>query len=201
MHRIAIFASGSGSNAENIAQFFAGSELAAVELILTNNPEAGVTERAVRLGIPCEIFNRYQFYDSDHIPKILTQYKISFLVLAGFLWLVPQNILKIWSGRIVNIHPALLPKYGGKGMYGMNVHNAVYQNGDRESGITIHFVNARYDEGNQLFQAVCDLDEYDTPDSIAMKVHVLEYQYYPQVIKELLEKIPDNHPANPDPAI
>jgi phosphoribosylglycinamide formyltransferase-1 len=190
MHRIAIFASGSGSNAENIARFFAGSEREAVVLFLTNNPKAGVIDRGRNLGIPVEVFQRPQLNETGEVIDILKKYQISFIVLAGFLWLIPENLLNEWPGRVINIHPALLPKYGGKGMFGMKVHQAVADHQDTETGITIHYVNPRYDEGDILFRASCKVERNDTPEKIAEKVHLLEYQYFPVVIRELLESMP-----------
>ena len=147
MKKIAIFASGSGTNAQNIAEYFLASGDITVSLILANKPEAYVLERAKKLGIPSMVFTRKEFYESAIILDVLLKNKIDFIVLAGFLWLVPDNLLKTYSGKIINIHPALLPKYGGKGMYGEKVHQAVIQSGDKQTGITIHFVNDHYDEG------------------------------------------------------
>ena len=186
MKRISIFASGSGSNAENIVRYFSGSVEVECALILSNSPDAKVLDRAKRLGVPSMVFNRQEFYHSDIILERLLETGTDLIVLAGFLWLVPENLLRTFQNRIINIHPALLPKYGGKGMYGMKVHEAVKKSGDEVSGITIHFVNERYDEGEIIFQAKCSVEPEDTPDSIAGKVHELEYLYYPRVIEKLL---------------
>ena len=187
--RIAIFASGSGTNAENIGRFFAGTSLAEVCLILTNKKDAGVINRAENLGIPCIVFNREDFYDTGKVLSYLKQYSIDFIVLAGFLWLIPENLIEKYRKRIINIHPALLPKYGGKGMYGSFVHETVIKNKDEESGITIHFVNEEYDAGSIIFQAKCKVASDDTPDSLAAKVHALEYKHFPRVIEEVIKGI------------
>ena len=183
MANIAILASGSGSNAQRISEYFTGHPTVRVKLILSNNPGAYVLTRALSLGIPSEVFNRDSFYNSDDILRMLKQYNISFIVLAGFLWLIPLSILEAFPGRIVNIHPALLPKYGGKGMYGQKVHEAVIKAGDRESGISIHYVNEHYDEGDIIFQARCPVMPDDTAESLAGRIHELEYEHYPRVIE------------------
>ncbi|MEQ9166159.1 MAG: phosphoribosylglycinamide formyltransferase [Fulvivirga sp.] len=188
MINIAIFASGSGSNAQKIAEHFQGSSDIRVPLILTNNPKAFVLERAEKLDIPSHIFNRETFYKSTDVVEVLKSNNIDFVVLAGFMWLVPGYLVEAYPNKIVNIHPALLPKFGGKGMYGDHVHNAVKQAGEKETGITIHFVNEHYDEGNIIFQAKCEVVENDTPQTIAEKVHALEYQHYPNVIEEVILK-------------
>jgi phosphoribosylglycinamide formyltransferase-1 len=182
--KIAIFASGSGSNAENIIRFFANNDCAKVELILCNNPRAYVFERAKNLGVESVLFSRDDFYKSDKIAEILAEKQIDLIVLAGFLWLVPQNIIDNFKNRIINIHPALLPKYGGKGMFGDNVHKAVIAAGEKESGITIHLVNEKYDDGDIIFQAKCEITASDTAETLAQKVHALEYQYFPKVINQ-----------------
>ncbi len=184
MIKIAIFASGNGSNAQRIIEYFQSSRSIRVAMVLSNNPDAPVLERSRKLGVPAEVFSRVEFYETDKIPAILRKNGISFLILAGFLWLVPGNLLKTFSGKIINIHPALLPKYGGKGMYGMKVHQAVIESGDKESGISIHTVNEKYDEGQILFQAKCSVESGDTAETLAMKIHELEHQYFPKVIEE-----------------
>jgi phosphoribosylglycinamide formyltransferase-1 len=188
MKNIAIFASGSGTNAENIIRYFSNNKPAKVSLVLSNKREAYVLKRAEALGVKTVIFDRNDFYNSGRVLGILKEENVEFIVLAGFLWLVPRDILDHYAGRIVNIHPALLPKYGGKGMYGDKVHKAVIEAGDKKSGITIHYVNDEYDEGDIIFQASCTVDSDDTPDSLASKVHALEYRYFPQVIEKLLIK-------------
>lgn len=185
--RIAIFASGSGSNAENIASFFKDKESAVVALMLTNNPNALVIDRAKRMGIPCTVFNRAEFFDDRVIVDLLIAQKIDLIVLAGFLWKIPENLLQHFAGKIINIHPALLPKYGGKGMYGHHVHKAVIEHGEKESGITIHYVNEKYDEGKVIFQASCLVSREETPESLAAKIQQLEHTHFPRVIADLLE--------------
>jgi phosphoribosylglycinamide formyltransferase-1 len=187
MIKIAIFASGSGSNAERITEYFSSNDHVEVSLILTNNPAAGVIERAQRLNIPTLIFNKKLFAQTDKIVEILQSQGIDWVILAGFLWLVPSNLTRAFENRMINIHPALLPKYGGKGMWGHHVHEAVVANKEKETGITIHYVNEHYDEGKVIFQAKCEVTENDTPESVAAKIHELEYQYFPEVIyKEIL---------------
>ena len=189
MKKIAIFASGNGSNAERISQYFSQIKVADVCLILTNNPNAGVLERAERLNIPAVVFNRNDFSSTNKIIDLLVTNKIDLVVLAGFLWLVPNNILQAFRKRIVNIHPALLPKYGGKGMYGERVHEAVIASGDGQSGITIHYVNEKYDEGQIIFQAKVEIDASDSPATLAAKIHELEYAHFPVVIEKVLRNM------------
>jgi len=189
MIKIAIFASGSGTNAQRITEYFRErSAPITVDLILSNNPDALVLERARNLGVSCVTLSRHEFYESTRIPELLKEHAIEYVILAGFLWLVPDFLLKAYPGRILNIHPALLPRYGGKGMYGMKVHEAVISNQDKESGITIHLVNEQYDEGQILFQTKCRIEETDTPGSLAEKIHALEYRYFPQVIENYILK-------------
>ena len=189
MKKIAILASGSGSNAENIANYFKGSDYAEVSFIIANNPEAYVIERAKRLGIECAVVTKVQFMEADSIIAMLKERDIDFVVLAGFLLLVPAKLIQAYPGRIVNIHPALLPKHGGKGMYGDRVHKAVVESGDTESGITIHLIDEQYDKGTTFFQAKCPVLPTDTPDDVAAKVHELEYKHFPHVIEEILHTL------------
>lgn len=189
MNNIAIFASGSGTNAENIINHFSGSSEVKIKLILTNRADAGVIERAQNKNIESIVFNREQFSKSDHVLNILKINDIDYIVLAGFLWLVPDPIIKQWEGRIINIHPALLPSYGGKGMFGMNVHNAVIEAGEKQSGITIHHVNGAYDNGDVILQATVDITPDDTPESLAQKIHKLEYDHFPKVIEQEIQKL------------
>jgi len=189
MNNIAIFASGSGSNAENLIRYFRTHPSGRVEMVLTNRPGAGVIARARALGVETVVFDRSKFYDTNEITGLLLERGIDFVVLAGFLWLVPGHLLDGYRGRVVNIHPALLPRYGGKGMYGRHVHEAVIASGDRESGITIHHVNQRYDEGDIIFQAKCPVEPGDTAESLASRVHELEYAHFPVVVEKLLEQI------------
>lgn len=186
MRNIAIFASGSGTNAENIIKHFSNRNSAGVTLVLVNKRDAGVIKRAEALKVRTVFFERGDFYSPGKVLELLSGSKIDLIVLAGFLWLVPGNILEEFKGRIINIHPALLPAYGGKGMYGEKVHQAVIANGETESGITIHHVNRFYDEGDIIFQAKCMVEPGDTPGSLASKIHALEYQYYPTVIEDVL---------------
>ena len=189
MKSIAIFASGSGTNAENLIRYFRTNPAGRVELLLSNRPDAHVITRAQSFDIETVVFNREQFYHSDQILALLKKRGIDFIVLAGFLWLVPGNLLEAFKGKVVNIHPALLPRYGGKGMYGQRVHEAVISSRDTESGITIHYVNTRYDDGSVIFQARCAVEPDETPESLAIKVHTLEYKYLPAVVEDLLNKL------------
>ncbi|MBN2806176.1 MAG: phosphoribosylglycinamide formyltransferase [Prolixibacteraceae bacterium] len=184
MKKIAIFASGSGTNAENIIRYFEGNENLNIECIYSNSPQAYVLQRAQKYGIPTRVFTRDEFYHSHEIVNSLHAYSVDMVVLAGFLWLIPASLVKAFT--IVNIHPALLPAYGGKGMYGHRVHEAVVADKASESGITIHYVNENYDEGQIIFQAKCSIDPDDTPDDVAAKIHLLEYEHFPKVIEQLL---------------
>ncbi len=187
--KIAILASGSGSNAENIANYFAGSDYAEVSFIIANNPNAFVLERAKRLGIEAAVVTKAEFMEADGVIAMLQERGIDFVVLAGFLLLVPQKLIQAYPGKIVNIHPALLPKHGGKGMYGDNVHKAVVASGDTESGITIHLIDEHYDKGTTFFQAKCPVLPTDTYEDVAAKVHALEYEHFPHVIEEILRTL------------
>jgi phosphoribosylglycinamide formyltransferase-1 len=184
-HTIVIFASGSGTNAQRIVEYFADYTNINIVSIFCNNPNAYVIERAAKMKIPCQLFSKDDFL-SGKVLSDLELYNPSLIVLAGFLWLIPPQMVKAFPDRIINIHPALLPKYGGKGMYGMRVHESVIENCETESGITIHLVNEKYDEGNVLFQAKCVVNEFDTPDDLAEKIHQLEYEHFPKVIEKLL---------------
>jgi phosphoribosylglycinamide formyltransferase-1 len=190
MKNIAIFASGSGTNAENIIKYFSTRNTAKVSLVMSNNRNALVLTRAESLGITAIFFDRSDFYDSGFVLSRLISEKIDFIVLAGFLWLVPENILEKYNGRIINIHPALLPDYGGKGMYGDVVHRAVVSNREKESGITIHYVDKHYDKGGIIFQQRCTVDPSDTPESLAQKIHALEYACFPEVIEKVIMTLP-----------
>ena len=186
MKRIAIFASGSGSNAENIITYFQKDKKAKVVLILSNNPKALVLKRANRLGVQNLVFNKHQLNDSKWAIENLNN--IDLIVLAGFLWKFPEHLLEMYKNKVVNVHPSLLPKYGGKGMYGMHVHDAVVNNKETESGITIHYVNEHYDEGAIIFQAKCIINSKDTPTDVAAKIHKLEMRYFPEVIQQILSE-------------
>lgn len=187
MKNIAILASGSGSNAENIINFFSEIPDISVSLIISNKKDAFVHERAKKLQISSVTFSKKDFEESDIVLDYLKKSDIDFIVLAGFLLKVPSNIIDAYPQAIINIHPALLPKYGGKGMYGDFVHRAVIEAGEKESGITIHYVNENYDEGDIIFQIKCDIEENDTAEDLANKIHRLEYKYFPEIIKTLLD--------------
>lgn len=187
MTRIAIFASGSGTNAENIINYFQSSDSIKVTIVYCNKKTASVFDRCKQLEVPCIWFSKEAFHDSSRVLHHV-QLHADFIVLAGFLWKIPMDFVSAFPQKIVNIHPALLPKYGGKGMYGMHVHRAVKENKETETGITIHFVNKNYDEGAIIFQATASVDSNDSPEDIAKKVHQLEYMYFPKVIREVIEK-------------
>lgn len=187
--RIAIFASGSGSNAQKIMEHFKRSSEAEVVLILTNNPQAYVLQRADNFEVPSHIFTRKEFYESDDVIRLLKNLQVDLIVLAGFLWLVPVSLLRAFPNRIINLHPALLPKYGGKGMYGDNVHKAVLANKEEESGITIHFVNEVYDEGEIIHQSRFKIEPGDNLEMIKFKGQQLEHQHFPRVVENLLKKM------------
>ena len=191
MKNIAIFASGSGTNAENIIAYFSTRNTAKVALVLSNKRDSFVLERAKKHNIRSVFFDRKEFYVTGKVLRYLLLYKIDFIVLAGFIWLVPENILEQYNERIINIHPALLPGYGGKGMYGEYVHRAVIENGEKESGISIHYVNESYDKGDLILQVRCKVEPADTPYTLALKIHTLEYQHYPHVIEEIIIKLPE----------
>lgn len=182
--RLAVFASGNGSNAEEIFNYFKNHPGIEVGLLLSNNPEAFALRRAQNHGIKTLVFNRQEFLEGTPLRMLLTNERITHIVLAGFLWLIPDYLLKSFPDRIINIHPALLPKYGGKGMYGSKVHQAVKAARDLETGITIHLVNERYDEGKILFQGTCSITENHSPDEIAACVHKLEHEHYPRIIEK-----------------
>lgn len=183
---IAIFASGSGSNAENIIRYFHSVESIQVSLVISNRSDAYVLERARRLEVPCRMFPKECWTTGEAVLEVLREYRVDFIILAGFLLRIPDRLLHAYSNRIINIHPALLPKYGGKGMYGEHVHRAVVAAGERQSGITIHYINERYDEGGIIFQATCPVSPEDTPEDVAQKVHALEYEHFPRVIEEVV---------------
>jgi phosphoribosylglycinamide formyltransferase 1 len=184
MKKLAIFASGSGTNAENIINYFNGHHDIKVDIVLTNRADAFVVERAKKYQIDYMVFNRSDFYENNKVLNILDIRKIDFVILAGFLWLIPVNLIQKFPKKIINIHPALLPNYGGKGMYGMKVHEAIIKNGEKQSGISIHFVNENYDEGEIIFQAKCNIDKNDTPELLANKIHFLEHEHFPREIEK-----------------
>jgi phosphoribosylglycinamide formyltransferase 1 len=187
--RIAIFASGSGSNAQKIMEFFNKHQDAEVSLVLTNNPEAYVLQRADNFEVPSHIFDRNEFYNSEEIVSLLKNLQIDLIVLAGFLWLIPENLLSAFPNRIINIHPSLLPKFGGKGMYGDKVHKAVLESGEEESGISIHFVNQHFDEGEIIHQSKFRIEKRDDLEMIKFKIQQLEHLHYPKIVEQLLKKI------------
>lgn len=187
MIKIAILASGSGSNAENISRYFYDHKNIKISYILSNKRDAFVLERAKKLGIPSKVFSNKEMKEQVDLLNLL-KVEADFIVLAGFLLKVPENIIKAFPNKIINIHPALLPNYGGKGMYGMHVHRAVKENKESETGITIHFVNENYDEGAIIFQAKTSLTAEDSPETIAEKIHTLEQEHFPRVLEEVISK-------------
>ena len=186
MKRIVVFASGSGTNAENLIKFFQNKDTGSVIQVLTNNPHAKVLDRAKNLNISALSFNGIAFYKSHDVLNILKSSQPDLIVLAGFLWKFPEFILKEFPNKVINIHPALLPKYGGKGMYGGYVHEAVVANKETETGITIHYVNEHYDEGAIIFQTKCAITANDTAEDVAAKIHELEMANFPRVVESLL---------------
>ncbi|HFA48614.1 MAG TPA: phosphoribosylglycinamide formyltransferase [Bacteroidetes bacterium] len=186
---IAIFASGTGTNAKKIIEHLKHQGGINVSLLVSNRTKAPALKMAAQNGVETLVINRRYFYEEKHILKIFNKYFVDYVVLAGFLWLMPTYLVNAYEKRMVNIHPALLPKYGGKGMYGMNVHKAVKAAGEKESGITIHYVNEQYDEGDIVFQKTCSLADTDTPAMIAEKVLKLEHRYFPIIIENLVNKL------------
>ncbi len=189
LKRIAIFASGSGSNAQKIMEHFKRNQETEVAIVLSNRADAYVLQRADNFEIPTHVFTKEEFYNTNSILNILNNLQIDLLVLAGFLWLIPQSLIEKYPNRILNIHPSLLPKYGGKGMYGKKVHEAVLASDDTESGITIHYINEHFDEGEIIYQSRCAIEPDDTVESLSYKVHQLEHQHYPRIIEDILKKI------------
>ena len=188
--KLAVFASGTGSNAEKLIQYFKGSSLANVTLVVCNKPGAGVIAMAEKEGVPVLLIEKEQFFKAEAYVPFFRQQQIDFILLAGFLWKVPQALIDAYRRRIVNIHPALLPKFGGKGMYGQYVHEAVLNAGEVESGITIHYVDEHYDSGDIIFQTACPILPGDKPGDIAQRIHLLEHAHYPKVIEQLLQNLP-----------
>jgi phosphoribosylglycinamide formyltransferase-1 len=188
MHNIALFASGAGSNAQKIIDHFRGHYSICVALIICNKPGAGVLSIAEKEQIPYILIEKEQFFRGNAYVDELEAAGISFIVLAGFLWKIPDALITAYPSKIINIHPALLPKYGGKGMYGSLVHEAVLAAGEKESGITIHYVDGHYDNGDIIFQASCPVEEDDTPVSLAHKIHQLEHRHYPEVIEKIIQE-------------
>jgi len=188
MKKIAIFASGSGSNAENIVNHFNVINNVEVSMVLTNNKNAFVLERAKKMNVKSLVFSKTDFVETDRVLEVLKENDIDWIILAGFLLKVPSNLIDTFPKEIINIHPALLPKFGGKGMYGDRVHQAVIEAKERESGITIHYVNENYDEGKTIFQAKCLIEKGDTAQDLAKKIHELEYRYFPEVIEKVINQ-------------
>lgn len=186
MKNLVIFASGAGTNADRIIRYFREGDLARVRLIVCNRPDAGVLEVARREEVPTLLVNRDSLYHSGEVIDAVHRVGADLIVLAGFLWKIPANLIEAFPGRIINIHPALLPRYGGKGMYGAFVHQAVVDAGDLESGITIHYVNEQYDDGEVILRKTCPVTPEDTPETLAQKVHQLEYEWYPRTIASML---------------
>lgn len=190
MKQVAIFASGTGTNAEKIIAHIKTNASIRIRLIVCNKPGAGVIGIAANNNIPVLMIEKERFFRGDAYLPLLTEYGIDFIVLAGFLWKVPDALVAAYPNKIINIHPALLPKYGGKGMYGMHVHEAVIAAGEKESGITIHYVNEHFDEGAPIFQASCPVEPGETPESLAKKIHLLEHRHFPEVVVETIQKNP-----------
>jgi len=188
MTGLAIFVSGSGTNMQRIATYFKHHAQVNVNLVVCNNPEAGAIAKAKALDIPLLMIDRNSLKNTQKLIEELRKHEIDWLILAGFLWLIPQALIKAFPSKIVNIHPALLPAYGGKGMYGEKVHQAVIKNGEKYSGITIHFVNEQYDAGAIIFQQQLEIQPNDTPSSLAGRIHQLEHKHYPEVIENLIQK-------------
>ncbi|HPE83899.1 MAG: phosphoribosylglycinamide formyltransferase [Aequorivita sp.] len=193
--RIVIFASGSGTNAENIIKYFQRTQFAEVVRVLSNKKDAKVLERAEKLGVNTVSFTKDELFSKDGVLKILMESKPDIIVLAGFLLKFPEIILNEFPNKVINIHPALLPKYGGKGMYGSFVHKAVVKNKEAETGITIHYVNENYDEGAIISQKKVTLSEKETPETVAEKIHKLEYKWFPRIIEEVLRKTSTPNPT------
>lgn len=191
MTRIAIFASGAGSNAQKIIDHFRDSDRINVSLVVCNKPGAGVLQIAAKEEIPSLVIEKEKFFRGNAYTDELQEAGIDFIILAGFLWKIPAALIRAYPGKIINIHPALLPAYGGKGMYGHHVHQAVIDHQEKESGITIHYVDEQYDHGDIIFQAKCPVLESDTADSLAGRIHQLEHQHYPAVIEQLLQSPPE----------
>ncbi|MCW3103370.1 MAG: phosphoribosylglycinamide formyltransferase [Bacteroidetes bacterium] len=186
---IAIFASGEGTNAQRIMDHFKNSDVARVALVVSNKADANVLNRAAKAGIPAYVTGRNSFYEGTETVERLRAANIDLIVLAGFLWMIPDSLIKAYPGRIVNIHPALLPKFGGKGMYGMNVHRAVIEAKEKESGISIHYVNEQYDEGEIIAQHTCGISENDSPEQLAQKIRELEHEFFPVTIERILRSL------------
>ena len=189
MKNIAIFASGEGTNAEKILEHFRGNKNIRVAIIMSNCADANVLEKAKKFGVEYFVFGKNDFYESDAVLNKLNSLHLDLIVLAGFLWLIPKKLIESFPKKIINIHPALLPKHGGKGMYGIKVHESVLANKENETGITIHYVNEHFDEGKIIFQAKCEVEKNDTAETLADKVHELEHRHYPRIIEDVISNI------------
>lgn len=185
---VAVFASGNGTNAERLFEYFENHSSIKIELLFCNNPTAMVIKRAEKWSVPVILFDRHELRNTQLVQDALKERRIHWIALAGFLWLLPSNIVSAYHNRIINLHPSLLPKYGGKGMYGEHVHNAVIQSADQQSGITVHLVNEEYDKGEIIFQAKCEVEETETGESLAAKIHDLEYKYFPPTLEKVILK-------------
>jgi len=183
-YKVAVFASGNGTNAERLFEYFENHDSIKVVLLLSNNPKAKALERAERWKVPTMTFNKDELLNTSKVIRALKSYDIDWIALAGFLWMVPPSIVLHYTNRVVNLHPSLLPKYGGKGMYGKYVHEAVLKSGDNESGITIHLAKEEYDQGRIIFQATCKIEPDETVDSLTSKIHQLEYESFPTVLED-----------------
>ena len=188
MKNIAIFASGEGTNAQNIINYFELRADINVALVISNNPSANVLRRAKNKAIEALVINRNEFYDNQKVVNQLKEKNIDFIVLSGFLWIVPESLIQAFPNKIINIHPSLLPKFGGKGMYGMHVHRAVVEAKEKKSGISIHYVNQHYDEGKLIAQHSCDIEAEDTPEMVAQKIHQLEFEFFPKTIEMIVNQ-------------
>ena len=184
--KLAVFASGGGSNTLNILGYFRNKNIAEITVLISNKKSAGILSNSQVSHVPKKVISRSEFYETDSVTKYLIQNHIDLIILAGFLWKIPDSLIKAFPNKIINIHPALLPKFGGKGMYGMHVHRAVFESGDVKSGMTIHYINERYDEGEMIFQATCDIADAGSPEEVASRVLRLEHKYYPQIIEQVL---------------
>ena len=187
MKNIAVFASGNGTNAHQIMRYFAGDSKVKIRLVVTNNEKAAILNKCKQEGVPCFVFPKDNFVTPDALITFLIQNNIDYIVLAGFLLQIPRALIKEFPKKIINIHPALLPKFGGKGMYGSNVHKAVMEAGEKETGITIHYVNEQYDKGEIILQQKCAIAPEDTVESVALKVQQLEHEYYPETLNNIIK--------------
>lgn len=187
-YRLSLWASGSGTNVENIIKYFKDNQSIEVSHIIVSHKDAKVIQRAISFDVPYHVISKTQLNDPNYIIPLLHNYKTDYLILAGFIWKIPSFLIDTYPDKILNIHPALLPDFGGKGMYGSKVHESVKESGRKESGITIHYVNEKYDDGDIIFQEKCDIEGSDSPSDIQEKVQELEYKYYPKVIESVINK-------------